>query len=71
MKKEIGFSTKGNRANVELLNINRMLPNRYVNKVGPFVFLDYVAPAVKELICASASGNCHAHIYSSGRRRTF
>jgi redox-sensitive bicupin YhaK (pirin superfamily) len=60
MKKEIGFSTKGNRANVGLLNINRMLPNRYVNKVGPFVFLDYVAPAVKELINKNGMG-AHPH----------
>jgi redox-sensitive bicupin YhaK (pirin superfamily) len=60
MKKETGFSTKGNRVNVGLLNINRMLPNRYVNKVGPFVFLDYVAPAVKELINKNGMG-AHPH----------
>jgi redox-sensitive bicupin YhaK (pirin superfamily) len=60
MKKEISFSTKGNRADLGPLTINRMLPSRYANKVGPFVFLDYVAPAVKEIINKNGIGP-HPH----------
>ncbi len=60
MKKETSFSTKGNVANLGSLSINRMLPNRYANKVGPFVFLDYVAPAVKEIINKNGMG-AHPH----------
>lgn len=60
MKKETSFSTKGNVANLGFLSINRMLPNRYANKVGPFVFLDYVAPAVKEIINKNGMG-AHPH----------
>ncbi len=60
MKKETSFSTKGNVANLGPLNISRMLPNRYANKVGPFVFLDYVAPAIKEIINKNGMG-AHPH----------
>ena len=60
MKKETSFSTKGNRADLGPLTINRLLPNQYVNKVGPFVFLDYVAPAIKETITENGMG-AHPH----------
>ncbi|MDO6429961.1 pirin family protein [Flavitalea sp. BT771] len=60
MKKQTSFSTKGNRAEVGPLSIQRMLPNRYANKVGPFVFLDYVAPAIKEIITKNGIG-AHPH----------
>lgn len=60
MKKEISFSTKGNRADLGPLTINRMLPNQYTDKVGPFVFLDYVAPAIKETITKNGMG-AHPH----------
>lgn len=60
MKKKINFSTKGTQANLGSLSINRMLPNRYTNKVGPFVFLDYVAPAIKEVINKDGMG-AHPH----------
>lgn len=60
MKKEISFSTKGNRVKLGPLAINRMLPNEYANKVGPFVFLDYVAPAIKETITKNGMG-AHPH----------
>lgn len=60
MKKAASFSIKGNVTNLDPLNINRMLPNRYTNKVGPFVFLDYVAPAVKETINKNGMG-AHPH----------
>lgn len=60
MKKDVSFSTKGNRADLGPLIIQRILPNRYANKVGPFVFLDYVAPAIKELINKKGMG-AHPH----------
>src|SRR6218665_3464408 len=60
MKKETSFSTKGNKTDLGPLSINRMLPNRYAKKVGPFVFLDYVAPAIKENITKNGMGE-HPH----------
>lgn len=45
MKKKISFSTKGYRADIGDYKINRMLPNRYADAVGPFVFLDHLMPA--------------------------
>lgn len=60
MKKETNFSTKGNRTSLGPLIINRILPNSYTNKVGSFVFLDYVAPAVKEIINTKGMG-AHPH----------
>jgi redox-sensitive bicupin YhaK (pirin superfamily) len=60
MKKKTSFSTKGNNATVGPLSIQRMLPNRYANKVGPFVFLDYVRPVVKETITQNGMG-AHPH----------
>lgn len=60
MKKEASFSTKGKRADLGPLTINRLLPNRYANKVGPFVFLDYVAPAIKENMTKNGMG-AHPH----------
>jgi len=60
MKKKINFSTKGTEANLGSLSINRMLPNGYTNKVGPFVFVDYVAPAIKEVINKDGMG-AHPH----------
>jgi redox-sensitive bicupin YhaK (pirin superfamily) len=43
-KKKISFSTKGHRADIGEYKINRMLPNRYADAVGPFVFLDHMMP---------------------------
>jgi len=60
MKKKTSFSTKGNNATVGPLSIQRMLPNQYANKVGPFVFLDYVRPVVKETITQNGMG-AHPH----------
>ncbi|NJO91367.1 MAG: pirin family protein [Chloroflexia bacterium] len=60
MKKQTSFSTQGNRADLGPLRIRRMLPNRYADKVGPFVFLDYVAPAIKETIDKNGMG-AHPH----------
>ena len=60
MKKDISFSTDGHRADLGPLTIKRMLPNRYADKVGPFVFLDYVAPAIKDTITRDGMGP-HPH----------
>lgn len=58
MKKQISSSTTGNKTSVGPLTISRLLPNRYAGKVGPFVFLDYVAPALKPV---SEKGGMGAH----------
>lgn len=60
MKKETSFSTKGSSAAVGSLSIQRILPNRYANKVGPFVFLDYVAPVIKDTRTHNGIG-AHPH----------
>ena len=44
MKKKISFTTKGQRADIGEYIINRILPNRYADAVGPFVFLDHAPP---------------------------
>ena len=44
MKKKTSFSTKGQRADIGDLTIYRILANRYTDAVGPFVFLDHIAP---------------------------
>lgn len=44
--KKIAFSWSGQRADIGDIVIYRMLPNRYTQAVGPFVFLDHLAPAI-------------------------
>ena len=60
MKKKTSFSTKGQRADIDLLRIHRILPNRYADKVGPFVFLDHIAPVSQNKINTSGTG-AHPH----------
>lgn len=60
MKKQTSFSTQGNRADLGPLKIQRILPNRYAQQVGSFVFLDYIAPAIKETINKNGMG-AHPH----------
>jgi len=60
MKKATSFSTQGNSTSLGPLTIQRMLPNRYAGQVGPFVFLDYVAPAIKNEITKKGMG-AHPH----------
>ena len=63
MKKQISFSTQGRRADIGHHTIYRMLPNRYAEAVGPFVFLDYIAPtkyATNEAIKKGGTG-AHPH----------
>ena len=45
MKKRITLITKGHREDIGEYKINRILPNRYVDAIGPFVFLDHLIPA--------------------------
>ena len=45
MKKKIRFTSRGHRADIGEYKINRILPNRYTDAVGPFVFLDHLMPA--------------------------
>ena len=59
-KKQTSFSTQGQRADIGPLQIQRILPNRYADAVGPFVFLDYLAPAIKEMINKNGMGE-HPH----------
>ena len=44
MKKKISFTTQGQRADIGEYIIYRILPNRYADAVGPFVFLDHAVP---------------------------
>lgn len=63
MKKKISFSISGQKANIGHYTIYRILPNRYTNAVGPFVFLDHIAPTVhsaNEPIQKKGSG-AHPH----------
>ena len=63
MKKKISFSTRGQRADIGAITIYRMLPNRYADAVGPFVFLDHIGPtkhAADEPIQKNGNG-AHPH----------
>lgn len=44
MTKQISFTSQGKRADIGDIAINRILPNRYAEAVGPFVFLDHIMP---------------------------
>jgi hypothetical protein len=50
VKKKTSFSSKGHRADVGPLSIMKILPNRYADKVGRFVFLDHLPPTIKETV---------------------
>ena len=60
MKKGTSFSTQGQRADIGDLTINRILPNRYANAVGPFVFLDHIVPKLQPSVMDSGTG-AHPH----------
>ncbi|TKC59118.1 pirin family protein [Pedobacter hiemivivus] len=61
MKKQIISYVQGERADIGEIVINRVLPNRYANKVGPFVFLDHVLPVVKKEVMRANEGKAHPH----------
>lgn len=58
MKKRISFSSKGQRADIGDLTIYRVLANRYSDSVGPFVFMDHIAPKIH---VTSNKGGTGAH----------
>jgi len=60
MKKKTSFSAKGQRADIGDLQILRLLPNRYTDAVGPFVFLDHIVPMVHSSPRNSGTGG-HPH----------
>lgn len=60
MKKKSSFSTQGQRADIGDLVINRILPNRYADAVGPFVFLDHIVPTLQTKVNKEGTG-AHPH----------
>ena len=60
MKKKSSFSTQGQRADIGDLIIYRMLANRYADAVGPFVFLDHIAPKLQTKVNKEGTG-AHPH----------
>src|ERR1700752_2367340 len=64
MKKKISFTAQGQRADIGEYIINRILPNRYADAVGPFVFLDHALPikhSPGELIKVANGTGAHPH----------
>lgn len=60
LKKQISFSGNGQRADIGDMTIYRILPNRYTDAVGPFVFLDHIAPTVHHSPIKGGTG-AHPH----------
>lgn len=60
MKKKSSFSTQGQRADIGDLVISRILPNRYADAVGPFVFLDHIVPNIQTKVNKEGTG-AHPH----------
>jgi redox-sensitive bicupin YhaK (pirin superfamily) len=60
MKKKISFSTKGQRADIGDMAVYRILANRYADAVGPFVFLDHIAPKIHTSAKKGGTG-AHPH----------
>lgn len=60
MQKKSSFSTQGQRADIGDLEIQRMLPNRYADAVGPFVFLDHIVPQLRNKVNKEGTG-AHPH----------
>ncbi|OQP62267.1 pirin family protein [Niastella populi] len=61
MKKQIVFSSKGRRADIGDMIVYRILPNRYAGAVGPFVFLDYLAPQSGNQTGKETGTGAHPH----------
>jgi len=61
MKKKISFSLRGQRADIGDMVIYRILPNRYADAVGPFVFLDHLAPSKHPQDKPKMKGSTGAH----------
>ncbi|HEV7381015.1 MAG TPA: pirin family protein [Dyadobacter sp.] len=60
MKKKSSFSSQGQREDIGDMVIYRILPNRYAEAVGPFVFLDHIVPNLQSTINKEGTG-AHAH----------
>lgn len=60
MKKKSSFSTQGQRVDIVDLVIYRILPNRYADAVGPFVFLDHIARKTQTKVNKQGTG-AHPH----------
>ncbi len=58
--KQISFSSSGTRADIGTITIFRILPNRYAQAVGPFVFLDHIALAKHKEPLVGGTG-AHPH----------
>jgi redox-sensitive bicupin YhaK (pirin superfamily) len=61
MEKTIITSYGGLKANVGDLPVNRLLPNRYSQAVGPFVFLDHLFPSEHQPKTPQAPTGAFAH----------
>ncbi len=61
MKKQISFSGTGQRADINGMTIFRILPNRYADAVGAFVFLDHIAPKIHTNSSKSGTTGAHPH----------
>jgi len=46
----VTITAQGSRADIGSYKINRLLPNRYMDAIGPFVFLDHLMPTTHEKI---------------------
>lgn len=60
MKKKSSFSSRGQRADIGDLAIDRIMPNRYADAVGPFVFFDHILPVTQTTISKEGTG-AHPH----------
>lgn len=55
------MSGRGQRADIGETAIYRILPNRWVRSVGPFVFLDYITPQVNNQSLQRSGTGAHPH----------
>ncbi|RYG31439.1 MAG: pirin family protein, partial [Chitinophagaceae bacterium] len=60
MKKKSSFSTRGQREDIGAIEVYRILPNRYADAVGPFVFLDHIRPTIQTKVNKQGTG-AHPH----------
>lgn len=62
MEKQIITTYGGTNARVGDMLVNRMMPNRYIEAVGPFVFLDHIYPyEIKEQPAVPDGEFAHPH----------
>ncbi len=60
MKKKTSFSAEGQKADIGNMTIYRILPNRYADKAGSFVFLDHLVPKTHSAVNKNGIG-AHPH----------